>query len=200
MIYIAMNNKDYLGKLFRTFDDFVSLVASRELEYIIFDAKYTTYFNNKMRKVLNEINRSKRDLELFVMFNTRGEIAIIDSKIVGKYIANYYNIQMEKYYKDIKLNKIVWDVINGKSKTKRDFMVISYKIIYKVLNEIYMDIKCNKSILNEYKFRYGLENYSRKNISTIVISILILEDICNYIGIEEDILLDYLRKIYDDNI
>lgn len=195
-----MNNKDYLGKLFKNFYDFVSLATSRELEYVVFDAKYTTYFNNRMRKVLNEINSNKKDLEFSVMFNTKGEVAVIDSKIVGRYIANYYNIQMEKYYKDAKLNKIVWDVINGSYKIKRDFIIVSYKIIYKVLDEIYMDIKYNKSILNEYKTRYGLRHYSGKNIGIIIISILILEDICKYINIEESILLDYLTEICDENI
>lgn len=196
-----MNNKDYMGKLFKNFYDFVSLAASKELEYIVFDARYTTYFNNKMKELLNDIkNQDEKDLEFSVMFNTKGEVAIIDSKIVGKYIGNYYNIQMEQYYKGAKLNKIVWDIINGKDKIKRDFIVVSYKIIYRVLNEIYMDIKYNGRILDEYKSRYGFDNYRGKNISIIIISILILEDICSYIGIEDRILLEYFKKIYDENI
>lgn len=196
-----MNNKDYMGKLFKNFYDFVSLAASKELEYIVFDARYTTYFNNKMKELLNDIkNQDEKDLEFSVMFNTKGEVAVIDSKIVGRYIANYYNIQMEKYYKDAKLNKIVWDVINGSYKIKRDFIIVSYKIIYKVLDEIYMDIKYNKSIFEEYKIRYGFKNYREKDVSIIIISILILEDICSYIGIEDRILLEYFKKIYDANI
>ncbi|MFT8313780.1 MAG: hypothetical protein ABF633_05925 [Clostridium sp.] len=196
-----MNNKDYMGKLFKNFYDFVSLAASKELEYIVFDARYTTYFNNKMKELLNDIkNQDEKDLEFSVMFNTKGEVAIIDSKIVGKYIGNYYNIQMEQYYKGAKLNKIVWEIINGKDKIKRDFIVVSYKIIYRVLNEIYMDIKYNGRILDEYKSRYGFDNYRGKNISIIIISILILEDICSYIGIEDRILLEYFKKIYDENI
>ncbi|AGK98394.1 hypothetical protein [Clostridium pasteurianum] len=196
-----MNNKDYMGKLFKNFYDFISLAASRELEYVIFDARYTTYFNNKMKELLNDIKKQdEKDLEFSIMFNTKGEVAIIDSKIVGKYIGNYYNIQMEQYYKGAKLNKIVWDIINGKDKIKQDFIVVSYKIIYTVLNEIYMDIKYNGRILDEYKSGYGFGNYMGKDISIIIISILILEDICSYIGIEDRILLGYFKKIYDENI
>ena len=201
MNYILMDNKDYIGKLFKNFCDFISLAASRELEYIIFDAKYTTHFNTNMKELLKDIkNKDKKDLDLTIMFNTNGEIAIIDSKIVGKYMANYYNIQMEQYYKGVKLNKIVRDVINGRDKIKRDFIIVSYKIIYKVLKEIYMDIKYNKSIFEEYKIRYGFKNYREKDVSIIIISILILEDICSYIGIEDRILLEYFKKIYDANI
>ncbi|WP_287825090.1 hypothetical protein [Clostridium sp.] len=196
-----MKNNDYLGKLFKNFYDFISVSSSRELEYIVFDAEYTTNFNSKMKELLKDIRKQdKKDIDFTIMFNTKGEIAIIDSKIVGKYIGNYYNIQMEQHYKGIKLNKIVRDVINGKDKVKSDFIVISYKIIYKVLEEIYRDIKYNKSILNEYKNRYEFNNYRGKDISIIIISILILEDICNYIGIEDKILLGYFKKICDGNI
>ncbi|MDF2505315.1 MAG: hypothetical protein K0R06_2809 [Clostridium sp.] len=201
MLYGIMKNNDYLGKLFKNFYDFISVSSSRELEYIVFDAEYTTNFNSKMKELLKDIRKQdKKDIDFTIMFNTKGEIAIIDSKIVGKYIGNYYNIQMEQHYKGIKLNKIVRDVINGKDKVKSDFIVISYKIIYKVLEEIYRDIKYNKSILNEYKNRYEFNNYRGKDISIIIISILILEDICNYIGIEDKILLGYFKKICDGNI
>lgn len=196
-----MNNRDYLGKLFKNFYDFISLAASRELEYIIFDAKYTTDFNANMKKLLKDIkDKGNNSMELTVMFNTKDEIAIIDSRIVGKYIGNYYNVQMEHHYKGVKLNKIVRDVINGSDKIKRDFIVVSYKIIYKVLEEIYMDIKYNKSIFEEYKNVYGFNNYKGKDVSIIIISILILEDICRYIGIEDTIILEYFKKIYDWNI
>lgn len=201
MLYRIMKNNDYLGKLFKNFYDFISVSSSRELEYIVFDAEYTTNFNSKMKELLKDIRKQdKKDIDFTIMFNTKGEIAIIDSKIVGKYIGNYYNIQMEQHYKGIKLNKIVRDVINGKDKVKSDFIVISYKIIYKVLEEIYREIKYNKSILNEYKNRYEFNNYRGKDISIIIISILILEDICNYIGIEDKILLGYFKKICDGNI
>lgn len=195
---IIMNNKDYIGKLYKTFCDFVSLASSRELEYIIFDAKYTTYFNSKMRKVLNDINKeSKKETEFSIMFNTKGEVAVIDSRIVGKYIGNYYNIEMENYYKGAKLNKIIWDVMKGSNKVKSDFVIISYKIIYRILNEIYMEIKYSKNVLKEYKLRYGFEQYTKKDISIVIISILILEDICTYIGIDEEILLSFFKKICD---
>lgn len=189
-----MRSKDYMKKIYKNFSDFIYECSSRELEYFILDSKFTSSFNQRVKKLTDEIGREgKKSVELAIIFNTEGEIALIDSYIIGSYIGNSYTKHMEEYYKENFLNKIVKYVVNGNQKSKKDFLILSYDILYNTLNSIYCDIKCKKETLNNYVKMYNLKHCKNDDCSIVVASILILEDICRYLAIEEHILTESIR-------
>lgn len=191
-----MRSKDYMKKVYRNFSEFISECSSRELEYFIFDSKFTTAFNQRIKELTNEIEaEGKKSVEIAIIFNTEGEIALIDSYIIGNYIGNSYVKHMEEYYKETSLNNIVKHVVNGNDKSQKDFLMISYKILYDTLNSIYFDIKCRKETLENYISGYNLKSCHQEDCSIVVASILIVEDICKYVSIKESILIDAVRNI-----
>lgn len=185
-----------MKKIYRNFSEFVSECSSRELEYFIYDSKFTTAFNQRINELMDDIRgEGKKSVELAIIFNTEGEIALIDSFIIGNYIGNNYTKHMEEYYKESTLNKIVKHVVNGNEKSKTDFIILSYSILYKTLNSIYSDIKCKKEIIQDYTNLYNIGHCENDDCSIVVASILILEDICKYMGIKGGVLGDAIRYI-----
>jgi len=97
-----MNNKDFMKKVYRNFSGLVEEASSRELAYFILDSRFTSRFNCKMRELFSEIgSEGKSIIDASVMFNTHGEVALIDASIIGKYIGNNYSISIEGSYKNI---------------------------------------------------------------------------------------------------
>lgn len=191
-----MRNKDYMKKVYRNFSEFVSECSSQELEYFIFDSKFTTMFNQGINELIKDIREEgKKGIEIAIIFNTEGEIALIDSYILGKYIGNNYNIQMKEYYKEASLNNVVKHVVNGKRKSKKDFLILSYETLNKILNTIYSDIKFKKDTLKGYINAYDLKHCIGDDCALVVVVILILEDICKYLGIADDILEESINSI-----
>jgi hypothetical protein len=190
-----LRSKDYMKKVYRNFSEFVSECSSRELEYFIFDSKFTTEFNERIKELMNEIQvQGKKSVELAIIFNTEGEIALIDSSIIGNYIGNSYAKHMEEYYKENSLNNIVKHVVNGTEKSKKDFLIISYRILYNTLNSMYFDIKYRKETLDNYAKLHNLKHCHQEDCSIVVASILIVEDICRYMSIKESTLVDAIRN------
>ncbi len=191
-----MRSKDYMRKVYRNFSEFVAECSSQELEYFIFDSKFTTMFNERIGEIVEEIRKEgKKSIELAILFNTKGEIALIDSYIVGRYIGNNYNLHMEEYYKEASLNNIVKHVINGNRKSKKDFLILSYNTLNNILNTIYSDIKFKKDTLKGYIDAYDLKHCVGDDCALVVAVILILEDICKYLGITGDILDETINDI-----
>jgi hypothetical protein len=189
-----MRSKEYMKKLYRRFSDFVAIASARELEYFILDSKFTSNFNYNMKKLFDEIkNERNGDMSFTILFNTNGEIALINADILGKHIGNKYNLTIEEYYKNASLNKIVRDVINGSDKSKRDFIDISFSILYSTLAGIYSEIKCKKETVDTYRINFLLEDYTDNDIGAVVACILILEDICKYIGIQENLMVEAVK-------
>ncbi|WP_406765667.1 hypothetical protein [Candidatus Clostridium radicumherbarum] len=183
-----------MKKLYRKFSDFVAVASARELEYFILDSKFNSAFNYNMKKLIDEIKEEKNgDLGLTILFNTNGEVALINGDIIGKHIGNKYNLTIEEYYKNTSLNKIVRDVINGSDKSKKDFIDISYSILYSALAGIYSEIKCKKETVDIYKINFFLEDYTENDIGAVVACILIVEDICKYIGIQENLMVEAVK-------
>jgi hypothetical protein len=190
-----LRNKEFLKKVYRRFSEFVSVAASRELDSLILDAKYTTGFSYRLKQILKDIKESGNSMiELSVIFNTEGDIALIDSELVGNYIGDRYCVDMEENYKNASLNKIVKSVINNNDKVQQDFVLISYKVLYNILEELYMEIKCRKEVLVHYKQMYNVSCYEAEDASVVVAALLILEDICRYIGIGNDKILDLVEN------
>lgn len=196
-----MRNREFLRKVYRHFSDFVEVASARELDYLIMDARYTTAFSYRMKKMIDELSDSGKSIATFsILFNTEGEVAIIDANIVGKYIADNYRAMIEDYYKNASLNKIVRSVVNGNDKVQKDFLILSYNVLYETFKELYKEIKCRKELLNSLKESFNITNYKEEDVSAVVGVLLILEDICKYIGITGEKLMniidDRLQKKY----
>ena len=178
------NDKKHLKKIYKKFSDLVYVVSTKELEFFITKGEFTSFFNYKMKQMLSESNEKNEILDVGVFFNTKGEITLINAGVVGKFIENNYTLKMLEYYKNISLNKIIKEVVNGSQKSKTDFILISYAILYGTLNELYKSISCNHANKVIFKNRYDLEEYNKEDCTIIIASLLILEDLCRYIGVD----------------
>jgi hypothetical protein len=185
-----MRNREFMRKVYRHFGDFVATASARELEYLIMDARYTSGFSYRMKKIIDEIGGIGKEMAGFsIFFNTEGDVAIIDANIVGRFIADRYCVMIEDYYKNASLNKIVRSVVNGNDKVQNDFLILSYNVLYETFEELYQEIKCRRDILNSIKESFNIANYKEEDVSVVVGVLLIMEDICKYIGIEGEKLM-----------
>jgi hypothetical protein len=193
---VNLRNKEFLRKVYKRFSDFVAVAASRELDFLILDAKYTTAFSYRLKQILGEIKESGNPMaELSVFFNTDGDIALIDADLVGNFVGDSYCVGMEENYKNASLNKIVKSVINNSSeKVQQDFVLISYKVLYNTLDQLYMEVKCRKEVLSQYKQMYNVYCYEYEDASVVIASLLVLEDICRYIGISNDKIMNLVEN------
>jgi hypothetical protein len=192
------NNKSYLKKAYKDFSDLVYVVSTKELEYFITKGEFTSSFNYRIKKMLAELREEKNEfLDAGVFFNTEGEITLIDAEIVGRFIEDNYKLKMLEYYKSTSLNKIIREVVNGSEKAKGDFILISYSILYDTLNELYKTLSCKKDSIIIYKNRYALEDYHKEDCTLVIAILLILEDLCKYIGVDRHKMMKEIKaKIY----
>ncbi|MGH4140330.1 hypothetical protein [Clostridium sp.] len=188
------NNKSYLNKRYKNFSELVYVVSTKELQYFITKGEFTSFFNYRMKKKLTEIGDYKNEiLDAGVFFNTDGEITLIDAEIVGKFIQQNYELKMLEYYKNTSLNKIIREVVNGSEKAKGDFILISYCILYSTFMELYKTISCNVQSTIIYKKRYELEDYNKEDCNIIIAVLLILEDLCKYIGVDRYKIIEQVK-------
>ncbi|MFU0824134.1 hypothetical protein [Clostridium sp.] len=191
-----MRDRRHLEKTYKSFNQFLSTACARELEYFILDSKFTSAFNYRMKNMINEVRKKgKEDVEFSIVFNTEGEIVLIDADIIGNFISNNYIISIEKYYKDAPIKKIIREVVNGSEKSKRDFVTISCSILYKTLENLYKEIKYKKESVIKYSMLYGLKDYKRRDLSIIIPTLLIMEDICEYLSVGKNILRDSINMM-----
>jgi len=191
-----MENKEFLRKVYRHFAQFVAEASARELEYFVLDSKFTSMFNYRMKKLVEEIRKEgKETIGISIMFNTEGDVVLIDADIIGKFIGDNYNITIQKYYKADSLNRVVRQVVNGTEKVQRDFVAVSYSILYNTFNELYKEITYRKDIGERYKQLYFLSDYSGEDLPIVITSLLVLEDICKYIGVKQKYLLEYVNNL-----
>jgi len=191
------NDKKHLKKIYKKFSDLVYVVSTKELESFITKGEFTSFFNYKMKQIIEESNEKNENLDAGIFFNTKGEITLIDVGVVGKFIENNYNFKMLEYYKNTSLNKIIREVVNGSKKSKSDFILISYSILYDTLNELYKTISCKQASKIIFKNRYALEDYNKDDCTMVIASLLILEDLCRYIGVDRYKMVNELKnKIY----
>jgi hypothetical protein len=190
-----MNNKDFMKKAYRNFYQFVEEATSRELVFFVLDSRFTSMFNSRMKELMGGIsNDGNSIIDASVIFNTHGEVALIDSSIIGKFVGNNYKINMEASYKDSSLNKVIKHVVNGNEKTQMDFVVVSYNIIYKTFKELYQEVKCRKDLCEKYKGIYGISEYKGEDLAIVLCTLLILEDICKYLSINDKLLVDHIKN------
>lgn len=189
------NNRSYLNKRYKNFAELVYVVSTKELQYFITKGEFTSFFNYRMKKKLVELGDSKNEiLDAGVFFNTEGEITLIDAEIVGKFIQQNYELKMLEYYKNTSLNKIIREVVNGSEKAKGDFILISYSILYSTFMELYKTISCNVQNVIIYKKRYELEDYKKEDCIIIITVLLILKDLCKYIGVDRHKMMKEIKE------
>jgi len=180
-----MRNKGFMKKVYKDFGEFVAVAVVRELDFFILEAKYTSSFNYNVKKIMDDLKQEgKEQVSFCVIFNTQGEIAIIDGFLVGNHIAKVYKEKLENYYKGKSLNSIIRATINSQEKVQRDFALLNYKIIYETLHEIYSNITYKKEISLSLKKWYRIPDLDTSDIGVILLTLLILEDIFRYIGIK----------------
>lgn len=183
---------NYLTGKYKSFSHFIEACSSRELEYFVLNSKFTNNFNIKIKNILGDIDEIKK-AEFRIFFNTNGEIAIIDSIILGKFIADTYMMAMKERYK-VDVDKIVQSVVKGNDKVKLDFIKVSYDTLYRTLRLIYADIKYKKEFLKNMKEYFKIEEYNEEDAAIVVINLTIIEDIIKYIKIENDILNVFISE------
>ncbi|KOA95146.1 hypothetical protein [Clostridium botulinum] len=184
-----MENNEKLSDTYKNFKNFLGKSVSKELEYFILDSTFTSEFNYRMKKLFDEIkNENRREIEFSIIFNTKGEISLIDSLIIGEFIADDYVVNLQRNYKNVQLNKILKEILNGSEKVKNDFVLVSCIVLYDILEMIYKDIKCRIDIIHYYTNKYKLNIEDNNHIASIVIMILIMEDICGYMDIDKKLL------------
>ena len=195
-----MKNRDYLKREYKQFSKFIEVASINELEYFILDGKYTEEFNKKVKALLMEVELEvKNNIEISVIFDTNGNIAIIDSEVIGKYIAGCYNSTICNYYKEESLNKLVKEVINGTDKAQSDFIHISYSLFYNILGGLYSHIKCSKDLLEKYKINYGLLKLNSTDEVIIIVALLLVEDIHKYISAKPESFMGCIEYIKNKN-
>lgn len=181
-----MKSKAYLRKSYKEFGDFIAVAVSNELEHFVLSASFTSYFNRQMKALTDEIEKRSNLTGLTsigIIFNTNDEVMIIDAHIIGQFIADKCEILLNEYYKTNSLNKIVSSIVNGTDKAKRSFIIIIHDALTETLKEIYKEIRYKKEVALYYGQKSAID----------IISLLILEDVCIYLGICDE----YIKELID---
>ncbi|MHC1685738.1 MAG: hypothetical protein AB6733_22890 [Clostridiaceae bacterium] len=189
-----MRDNNYKTGKYKSFGDFIETCSSRELEYFVLNSKFTSNFNAKIKNIISSIEDEIKKSEFKIFFNTNGEIAIIDSIILGKFIADTYIIAMKERYK-IDIDKTIQNVVKGNEKVQLDFLKVSYDTIYRTLRMIYMEVKYKKELFNNLKEYFKIEDYKKEDLSIVIISFVILEDISKYVNISSGVLNQCINEI-----
>lgn len=192
-----LENRNHIRKAYEKFPEFLADSSKRQLEFIILDSKFSNDFNDGIKKMIKELkNDGKGEVaEVAVFFNTKGEVAVIDAGILGNYVSDRFTNLIESYYGGVKINEIVRKVLNGTEKAVKDFLVLSQMVVYRCLREIYTEIACRKETIERYKHSYFLGNYDEVDLPIVLISLLILEDVCKYLGIKREMLINCFNEI-----
>lgn len=187
-----MRDNSYITGKYKSFSDFIEICSARELEYFVLNSNFTTNFNIRIKNILADIDEFKK-AEFRIFFNTDGEIVIIDSTILGKFIADTCVIAMKGKYK-IEVDKTIQSVVRGNEKVKLDFLKVSYDVLYKTLRMIYMDIKYKKELFKNMREYFKIESYSKEDAAIVIIALTILEDISKYLNISSNILNQFIAE------
>jgi len=179
-----------LNKKYANFSELIAAASARELGFMIINAEYTKAFNIRLKKIISELDEKQRALaSISCMFNTKGDIAIIDEALVGQYISIRYKSTMEEHYRGTHLNKIASAVIDGGEKRVLDFLSLSYDVLYEILSEIYKEIKYRKDVLQIHKEKYNISSYNKEDNVMVTIILMIIEDIIKYLSCKESYIL-----------
>ncbi|KYH35429.1 hypothetical protein CLTEP_06050 [Clostridium tepidiprofundi DSM 19306] len=190
-----MSDKECGKNGVRKFSDIVAISSEKNINYLVYNARFTSAFSYRIKKLIAEIRDVKKDIDFIAMFNTEGDIAIIDTKIIADFIADNYVVMIEKYYRSEKAFNIIKKVRRSNKKVRLDFTNVSYNILYKTFDEIYREIYYDKKIVNKMKIKYGIMEYSNKDLIVVLLSLTILEDICKQVDIDRYNMVKYVKEV-----
>lgn len=190
-----MENLNYVENSNKDFMEFMERVISTEIDSYIIDSNFTKEFNKRLIEIMDEIRKSNPDIEFSIIFNVDEEISLIDSLILGKFTVDLYLIYMSKYYRSKDLQTILNYMHNEDDGEKRIFVVNSINVFFNIFNEMFKDIKYNKSVFCKYEKYYSLGELNSKKNSLMVLVILILEDMCKYFKIKNSILIECCKEL-----
>lgn len=174
--------------------NYINTAIKEELEIFINNAEYTTFFNHNMRRLIDEINEVPNDeISIEVLFNTKGEISVIDAEVLAKYISSNYIKLLEVQYDD-NLTNIFFNIKKGEENDKETFVRFSFDVLCGIFNHIYKNITVNKGLNFKYIKKYQIKNYREEDIPLKILVHLILEDICKKIGEEHLEIISYLKN------
>ncbi|GAA0733929.1 hypothetical protein [Clostridium oceanicum] len=184
-----------MKRVYRDFSSFVEQSVAKRINFLVSDATFKTTFEDRVKKMIEDVKKKKNEeIDLVILFNTEGNIAIIDEYIISKFITNNYINLIRMYYRVGQTNKVIKDIVNSNNSVKENFLITSYKTIYNSIIKIYEDMTCRRDVIMRYKIKYQLLDYNKEDISAIVITIMIMEDICKCIGLKKRSLLDIIKK------
>lgn len=190
-----MENLNYVENSNKDFMEFMEQVISTEIDSYIIDSSFTKEFNKRLIEIMDEIRKSNSDIEFSIIFNVDKEISLIDSLILGNFTVDLYFVYMSKYYRSKDLQTILNYMHNEDDDEKKRFIVNSMHVFYKIFNEMFKDIKYNKSVFFKYEKYYSLSELKSKKNSLMVLVILILEDVCKYFKIKNSLLIECCKEI-----
>ena len=189
-----MFDREYGKNGTSNFSESIVVSTEKNIDQLVNNARFTTAFNYRIKKLIEEIKTRKKDIEFLAIYNTEDEIAIIDAKIIANFVADNFVIMIEKYYRNEKVFNIIRKVKRGNKKARLDFINISYNILYKTFDEIYKEIYYDRETINKMKIKYGIIEYSSKDLIIVILSLTILEDICKQVDIDRYNMVKYVKN------
>lgn len=190
-----MENINYVENSNKEFMEFIETVISNEIDCYIVDSRFTKEFNKRLIEVMEEIRNGNPDIEFSIIFNVDKEVSLIDSLILGNFAADLYSVHMSRYYKSKDLKTILNYMHSEDDAEKKKFIINSINVFYDIFNEMFKEIKYNKSVFSKYEEYYSLSKLEKKKNSLMVLVILILEDMCRYFKIKNSLLMESCKEI-----
>lgn len=190
-----MENINYVENSNKEFMEFIETVISNEIDCYIVDSRFTKEFNKRLIEVMEEIRKGNPDIEFSIIFNVDKEVSLIDSLILGNFAGDLYSVYMSKYYKSKDLQTILNYMHSEDDAEKKKFITNSISVFYDIFNEMFKEIKYNKSVFSKYEEYYNLSKLEKNKNSLMVLVILILEDMCRYFKIKNSLLIECCKEI-----
>lgn len=190
-----MENINYVENSNKEFIEFIETIISNEIDCYIVDSCFTKEFNKRLIEVMQEIRKGNQDIEFSIIFNVDKEISLIDSSILGNFAADLYSVYMSKYYKSRDLKTVLNYIHSEDDNEKKRFVINSTNVFYDIFNDIFKDIRFNKSIFSKYEKYYNLRGLEKKKSSLMVLVLLILEDLCKHFKIKNTLLVECCKEI-----
>lgn len=179
---------------YKNFMQFLELVSANELNYFILDSKFKDGFNQRMKSLVKEI-KEDFDGDLRIVFNTHGEVAIIDSTVLSTYISDLYRRTMEAKYKGNRIEDIIKKTCDSGDIVKISFLKVSYASLYQSFDSIYKEIAYKNQHLENNKKYFGIEGYKKSDAAIVILTLMVLEDISKYISVKRNVLMDAIKEM-----
>ncbi|WP_461205935.1 hypothetical protein [Clostridium sp. DL1XJH146] len=169
------------------FIDYYSQICSNEIKYFVTEAKYTTFFNNSILKLINELKKEdKKDIDLFINFNNEKEVVALDTDIIGEFIGDLFLAKFCKSCSKTEMGKLIQNVKDGDHETKKQFCDKTFLITYSALREIYEYVVFKKEVFQNKCNEFNIKNYNKSDKAIYILAISIVNSVMSYLKIKKD--------------